>query len=93
MEEELTLKEFVAYMFYTLERQGSEMLPLWLCLRKDLQEKSLKKVDRLFKKWKRQELEALKSRSQLTKREADVCLAGDCEKPAVMAGLCEDHSF
>lgn len=28
-----------------------------------------------------------------TKRAADVCNAGDCEKPAVCAGLCEDHSF
>ena len=62
-ETELTLKEFIAHLIYCLENTGLQ--PLWLCLREDLQEAALKKVDESFERWKQRELEAAASRESM----------------------------
>ena len=38
-------------------------------------------------------LDSVVRESGLTQRAPDVCNASDCEEPAVIAGLCEKHSF
>lgn len=69
MEEKLTLIDFIAQLINNQKarEEGYDAAPRWLCTREDIRKECLEEANKVFEKWKKEELEAKENRNNLLK--------------------------